>query len=86
MIIPTQWSHWRHYKSKGGDDHTYEVLGVFVHSETYEPMVVYRPLYKVPEDSWVHGYPWAVRPLSIWYDMVEHDGKMVQRFTEILKE
>jgi len=49
-------------------------------------MVVYRPLYEVPEDSWVYGFPGAVRPLSIWYDMVEYEGKMVQRFTEILKE
>ncbi|MBP9812146.1 DUF1653 domain-containing protein, partial [Candidatus Gracilibacteria bacterium] len=80
-MLPGIGSKWRHYKSKGGDDHTYEVIGVFVHSETHEPMVVYRPLYEVPEDSWVYGFPGAVRPLSIWYDMVEYEGKMVQRFT-----
>lgn len=80
-LVP--YSHWRHYKSKGWDDHTYEVLGVFVHSETHEPMVVYRPLYEVPEDSWVYGFPGAVRPLSLWFDMVEHEGKQVQRFIQI---
>jgi hypothetical protein len=36
-------------------------------------MVVYRPLYEVPPASWVSAYPGAVRPLSIWYDMVEHE-------------
>ena len=59
------------------------MIGVFVHSETYEPMVAYRPLYEVPPDSWVYGYPGALRPLSMWYDMVEHEGKRVQRFIAI---
>ena len=80
---PLPHSRWRHYKSSWWDDHTYEVIWVFIHSETHEPMVVYRPLYLVPEDSWVYGYPGAVRPLSIWNDIVEHAGKKVQRFTPI---
>ena len=41
---------YRHFK--GGE---YEVLAVATHSETHEPMVVYRPLYGD------HG--WWVRPL-----------------------
>lgn len=85
MNNPLPGSYWRHYKSAGWADHTYEVIGTFVHSETHEAMVVYRPLYPVPEDSWVFGYPGAVRPLSLWYDIVEKDGKMVERFTEIEK-
>ncbi|GAB0174972.1 MAG: hypothetical protein HHAS10_08510 [Candidatus Altimarinota bacterium] len=84
MQYPRLHSRWRHYKSQGGDDHTYEVLGVFIHSESHEPMVVYRPLYMVPEDSWVYGFPGAVRPLSIWYDEVEYKGEHVQRFAEII--
>ncbi len=36
-------------------------------------MVVYRPLYPVPEDSWVFGYLGAVRPLSLWYDIVDYE-------------
>lgn len=83
MQQPTPGSHWRHYKSDGTDFHTYEVIGVFVDSETHEPVVVYRPLY-TPEDwNWVKWYMGAVRRLSLWYDIVEHVGKQVQRFTEI---
>ena len=46
-------------------------------------MVIYHPLYEVSKDSWVYGYDFAVRPLSMWYDIVDWNGKQVQRFTEI---
>lgn len=83
MQKPTIGSHWRHYKSIGWTDHTYEVLGIAKHSETHEDMVVYRPLYTVSEGNWVYGYNFAVRPLVMWFDTLEHDGKIVQRFTQI---
>lgn len=76
-------SHWRHYKSIGWTDHTYEVIGIAKHSETEEDIVVYRPLYEVQPDSWVYGYDFAVRPLSMWYDIVEWNGENIQRFTKI---
>lgn len=41
---------YRHYK--GGE---YEVIGVARHSETLEPMVVYRPLYN-ETGLWVRPY------------------------------
>ena len=59
---------WRHFKGN-----RYEVLGIALHSETLEPMVVYRALngeYRV----WV-------RPASMWLETVERDGKVYQRFT-----
>jgi hypothetical protein len=59
------------------------VIGIAKHSETEEDMVIYHPLYEVKNDSWVYGYDFAVRPLSMWYDMVEWNGKVIQRFTEI---
>lgn len=83
MLAPLQYSHWRHYKSIGWTDHTYEVIGIAKHSETAEDMVVYRPLYEVQTDSWVYGYDFAVRPLSMWYDTIDWNGKKVQRFTQI---
>lgn len=61
---------YRHFK--GGE---YEVLGVAVHSETGEPMVVYRPLYG-------EGRLW-VRPLSMWSEHVERDGYSGPRFTAL---
>ena len=61
---------YRHFK--GGE---YEVLGLATHSETEEPMVVYRPLYG-------EGGVW-VRPAAMWNETVERDGKTIRRFTYI---
>ena len=61
---------YRHFK--GGE---YEVLAVAKHSETLEPMVVYRALYG-------EGGVW-VRPLSMWNETVERDGVCVPRFAYI---
>ncbi len=85
MQKPTPWSRWRHYKSSGGDHHTYEILGIARHSETHEEMVVYRPLYAVSEGNWVYGYDSAVRPLVLWYDIVEYEWRQMHRFTEIMQ-
>jgi hypothetical protein len=61
---------YRHYK--GG---LYEVSGVARHSESLEPLVVYRPLYG-------DGALW-VRPYSMFISTVEHEGKSVPRFGRI---
>ena len=57
----------RHYK--GGE---YEVVGVVRHSETLEPMVLYRPL---TSDSGL----W-VRPYAMFFGTVEADGRVQPRF------
>ena len=51
----------------------YEVTGIARHSETGEPMVVYRALYGNNE-MWV-------RPAEMWNETVTRDGKTFQRFT-----
>lgn len=61
---------YRHYK--GGE---YEVLGVARHSETLEPLVVYRPL---RGDA-----GWWVRPHAMFFGTVELDGACVPRFSPI---
>ena len=58
---------YRHYKGN-----LYEVLGVARHSETMEPMVVYRAMYG---DCAV----W-VRPAKMWDEAVDIGGKEVKRF------
>ena len=58
---------YRHFK--GGE---YEVLGTALHSETREPMVVYRALYG-------EGGLW-VRPARMWNEHVERDGYSGPRF------
>ena len=61
---------YRHFKGK-----EYEVLAVAKHSETLEEMVVYRALYG-EGDVWV-------RPLAMFEEQVERDGKVFPRFTYI---
>jgi tetratricopeptide (TPR) repeat protein len=58
---------YRHYK--GGE---YEVIGVARHSESLEPMVLYRPLYNAT-GHWV-------RPLAMFLETVEHEGTRQPRF------
>ena len=64
---------YRHFKGK-----YYEVIGVARHSETEEELVVYRPLYG-ERGLWV-------RPLSMWNELVERDGKTYRRFTFVGEE
>ena len=59
--------HYRHYK--GGN---YEVLGVARHSETLEPLVLYRPLYN-STGIWV-------RPFAMFLEVAEFAGKVQARF------
>lgn len=59
--------HYRHYKGRD-----YQVLGVARHSETGEPMVVYRCLYG--------DYSLWVRPLAMFLETVNVAGKTVPRF------
>jgi len=58
---------YRHFKGN-----EYEVLGVAQHSESHEPMVVYRPLYGE------HGL-W-VRPAAMFAETVVHEGVAQPRF------
>ena len=58
---------YRHYK--GG---RYEVIGVARHSETNEPLVVYRPLY--------NASGWWVRPHAMFFEAVVIDGVRLPRF------
>ena len=58
---------YEHYKGN-----KYELLHIAKHSETLEDMVVYKALYG-------EGQIW-VRPLSMWNEQVEFDGKAVPRF------
>jgi hypothetical protein len=83
LETPEAWTYWRHYKSKGRLDHVYQVRWIGGHSETQEKMVVYVPQYNVAEDSWAYGLDFALRPVSMWYDVVEYEWKQIQRFTQL---
>lgn len=62
---------YRHYKGN-----LYELVDIVNHSETLEKMVLYRALYGEKE-LWV-------RPISMWNEEVEVNGKKVKRF-ELVK-
>jgi hypothetical protein len=66
MTLPP--GQYRHFKGN-----LYEVLSVARHSETHEPMVVYRPC--DGESGW-----W-VRPMDMFTESVERDGYSGPRFT-----
>lgn len=61
---------YRHFKGN-----EYEVIAIAKHSETLEELVVYRALYG-------DGEVW-VRPMKMWNETVEREGKTVERFTYI---
>lgn len=69
-LPPARPGRYRHYK--GGD---YEVIGVVRHSETEEVLVLYRAL---SSDSGL----W-VRPYAMFFEDVEHEGRMQPRFAYI---
>jgi hypothetical protein len=58
---------YRHFKGN-----LYELIGIAKHSETLEPMVVYRALYG-------EGGLW-VRPAHMWSEQVERDDYKGPRF------
>ena len=64
---------YRHFKGN-----EYEELFLARHSETEEPMVVYRALYG-DRDIWV-------RPASMWNEMIERDGTTFRRFERIERD
>lgn len=59
-----------HFKGK-----EYEVLNVGKHTETLEDVVIYRALYG--------DFGIWVRPLNMFIEKVEIDGKLVDRFKYI---
>lgn len=64
---------YEHYKGK-----RYKVIGVARHSETLEELVVYQALYG-ENGLWV-------RPLEMFFENVEINGKQTPRFKYLNKE
>ena len=66
--VPT--GRYRHYKGN-----EYELIGAVRHSETLEPLALYRPLYG-------EGALW-VRPYAMFFETVVIDGVVQPRFARI---
>jgi hypothetical protein len=61
---------YKHYKGK-----LYDVIGIAKNSETLEDYVIYKPLYKSEL-----GNEFWIRPLSMFIEEFEVNGKKVKRF------
>lgn len=61
---------YRHFKGM-----EYEVIDIALHSETEEEFVVYKALYG-------EGKTW-IRPVKMWNETVERNGKIYKRFQYI---
>lgn len=79
-IYPQIWQVYRHYKSTGGNNHTYEIVGIAKHSETEEELVIYKLLFNA-ESTWLWNAQFAARPVSMRFEQVDINGIMTPRFT-----
>ncbi len=62
---------YKHYKGN-----LYELVDIVRHSETLEELVLYKPLYKskeYPNQMWI-------RPLKMFLENVDYNGKITPRF------
>ena len=69
-LPPAPVGHYRHYKGN-----EYALIGVVRHSETLQPLVLYRPLYG-------DGALW-VRPYAMFFESVTVDGVLQPRFARL---
>lgn len=83
--------HYKHDPSKGFNDHAYEVVGIGFHTESdarpgEEHFLIYRPLYL--QNVYTASQELVIpcfdnRPLKMWMEDVEKDGKVFPRFSKI---
>jgi hypothetical protein len=78
--------HYKHDPLGSINNYAYEVLGVGHHTEEdCRPidmnLVIYRPLYEAP--VYKAGFYSDIRPLSMFMENVEKDGKTFERFQKI---
>ncbi len=67
---------YQHYKGK-----IYEVIGLAVHTETEERMVLYRACYELPDLRKELGHrPYFVRPFEMFVEHVNLGGERIPRF------
>lgn len=67
---------YQHYRN----EQLYEVLGVALHSETLEEMVIYQALYDCKEFG--NKQVW-VRPKKMFLEELSHQGRVVSRFKRV---
>lgn len=88
---PGFYYHYKHDPLKGIQDHAYEVVGIGFHTEDTalpgeEHFLIYRPLYdqnvyKASKELNIACFD--ARPLEMWMEDVEKEGKTFPRFQKI---
>ncbi len=84
MKLPKKGEHYRHFKSTGGMDKVYEIIGLAQEPNPITPgpdtiLVIYKPLYE--NDLLLESkLDFFMRPLSDFTDEVDRDGKIQPRF------
>lgn len=68
---------YEHYKSTPESLRYYQIIGFARHTETEEILVVYMPLYVIPEHR---GLRLQVRPLDMFMEEVKYKGQTKPRF------
>ncbi len=77
--------HYKHDPEGPFNEYAYEVVGFGMHTELHDdPMgelVLYRPLYQA--FVYKKGKWFDVRPIKMFLEKVEKDGKQIERFVKI---
>jgi len=76
MIKDNELGKYQHFKNKK----LYEVIGQAIHSETFEELIIYKALYHFDEFGIA---PLWVRPKSMFFENVIHNGHSVPRFQKV---
>jgi len=69
--------HFKHDLEGPVGSYAYEVMGVGRGTEDDAYVVVYRPLY---DNTWHENADFSVRPIEMFIDTVEREGKVMKRF------
>jgi hypothetical protein len=83
--IGAYYYHYKHDPNGSVNNYVYEIMNIAHHTEIdgleESAMVIYAPLY----ESFVYkqGKHWDARPLAMFMEQVEKDGKVFERFTKI---
>jgi len=95
MKIPTKvpengfYYHYKHDPAGPVNNYAYEAVGAGVHTEDNcrpedENLMVYRALYE--SCAYKAGKLFDIRPLEMWMEDIEKDGKVIPRFKKITDE
>ena len=74
VAVGQVWSHYKH------PNLYYKIIAIGTNTESLEEMVVYQALFE--SEKWGPNKIW-IRPLKMWFDKININGKEVSRFTLI---